>query len=125
MFKQAGLGLFIFCDDETKSLRVATDTPLVSGFKGTFREIASFRSEREWLASSYSSQVTDELVLDMIDWFWMDLEREVTQDQNLKRFRCRWCDEVFESEFGLFCTHCGRFQTNTANPKPPEPLKET
>lgn len=42
----------------------------------------------------------------------------------LKMFRCRLCDKVFESVLGLFCTHCARFQTNTANPKPPEPLNE-
>lgn len=42
---------------------------------------------------------------------------------NQKKFLCRFCGEVFESEYGLYCIHCGRFQTNTANPKPPEPLR--
>ncbi len=115
MFKRAGSELLVYCDDDTRQLRIATDTPLAPGFKEHFREIASFGSEEEWLASSYHDQITDEDVLDMIDWFWFDLEK--TTEPKAKKFRCRWCDEVFESEFGAYCTHCFRFM-DTANPMP-------
>jgi len=122
MFKEAGSGLQVCCDDKAQLLRVATNTPLLSGLKGTWRELATFTSEDEWLESPYSKQITDESVLDMIDWFWMDLENILNQKK--KRFTCRWCKEVFESEFGAFCSHCCRFQTNTMHPDPPEPLND-
>lgn len=74
MFKKAGNGLLVFCDDDARLLRIGTDTPLAPGFKGLFREIASFGNEEEWRKSSYAGQITDENILDMIVWFWYDLE---------------------------------------------------
>lgn len=49
---------------------------------------------------------------------------EVDDNRQAKKFLCRWCAKTFESEYGAFCTHCQRFQTNTANPNLPEPLNE-
>ena len=126
MFKQVGSGLLIYCDNSTRCLRVATDAPLVPGFKKSFREIALFTSEEKWLESPYPAQITNEDVLDMIDWFWTDLER--TTERKPVTFVCRWhgCKKTFESEFGAFCPHCCRFQTSTEQyPCFPEPSNDT
>lgn len=42
----------------------------------------------------------------------------------LKKLLCLWCEEVFESKFGAYCSFCRRFPTNTANPNLPEPLNK-
>jgi hypothetical protein len=109
MFRDAGSGLQVYCDDEAQVLRVATDTPLIAGYLGTWRELGAFKSREEWLKSSFHNRVTNEGVKEMIEWFWMDLE-EAT-GQKLKKFVCRWCGKAFESKLGLFCPHCCRFQS--------------
>ncbi len=76
MFRKAGSEILIFCDYESKTLRVGTDTPLLPGFLGTFREIASFKTPEEWEASQFPQQVTEEQIQDMIVWFWYDISTE-------------------------------------------------
>lgn len=63
----------IYCDYARKCIRVATDTPLIPGYHGTFREIGKFETPEEWKKSRFASQVTDEEVQNAIDWFWVDV----------------------------------------------------
>ena len=76
MFKNAGSELHVYCDFEARILRVATDTPLLPGYLGMWREVGAFKSREEWVASSFYKQVTNEDVEEMIEWFWMDLSTE-------------------------------------------------
>lgn len=76
MFKKAGSEIFVNCDYDSKTLRVGTETPLLPGYRGIFREIASFKTSEEWDASQFPQQVTDEQIQNMIDWFWIDMSAE-------------------------------------------------
>ncbi|MFZ2484453.1 MAG: hypothetical protein WAX80_02410 [Minisyncoccia bacterium] len=76
MFRKAGSEILICCDYDLKTLRVGTDTPLLPGYRGFFREIASFKTPEEWGASQFTRQVTDEQIQDMIAWFWIDMSTE-------------------------------------------------
>lgn len=82
MYKKAGVSLYVCCDSAAGALRVAIDTPLVPGFRGEFREVATFATHQEWVSSSYFAQVTDQAVIDMVEWFWIDQanDQQITQE---------------------------------------------
>ena len=67
-------GLLIHCDDVCEVLRVATDAPLIPGFRPQFRHLASFSTWEAWHTSEYARQVEDDNVHQNIEWFWHDLE---------------------------------------------------
>jgi hypothetical protein len=67
-------GLLINCDYPCGVLRVATDAPLVPGWRPLFRHLASFSTHASWKKSEYVYQISDEDVRIAIEWFWYDLE---------------------------------------------------
>lgn len=77
MFVKAGVNILIYCDMETKKLRVGADTPVLPGYKGIFQEIAEYDAQEKWEASPYAKKITEENVRDMIAWFWIDLADKV------------------------------------------------
>ena len=77
MFIKSGSEIFVFCDDKSRTLRVATDAPLFPGFRGILREIATFKTPEEWNSSPFSFKVREEGIREMIDWFWIDMLEEI------------------------------------------------
>lgn len=77
MFKYAGPGLYLYLDDATKTIRVLIDKPIFPGMKSHRSEVASYPNSEEWTKSPYCSRVTDEDMLDSIQWFWIDHNAEV------------------------------------------------
>ncbi|OGN16526.1 MAG: hypothetical protein A3C88_03000 [Candidatus Yanofskybacteria bacterium RIFCSPHIGHO2_02_FULL_50_12] len=77
MYHTAGNHLHIYCDDEKRVLRVATDEPLLPGFRGTFTPLETFSDREAWVASPYFNQIASEYIQDMIEWFWYDLRHDL------------------------------------------------
>jgi len=72
LFQDAGNGVFVFCDDQSGTVRVGVKEPLIPGFLPQFREVARFASHQEWVRSPFCERVSPS-IQDMIDWFWVDL----------------------------------------------------
>lgn len=75
MYRRANAnGLLVRCDYQCRTLRVATDVPLVPGFRPQLRPLATFTTSRAWDESEHAKHVTNDDVLQEIAWFWHDLE---------------------------------------------------
>ncbi len=73
MFKDAAPGVRIYCDYESRKLRVMEDVNPLPGYLPMWREVASFATIEDWRKSKYAPRVTNEQIGEMITWFWIDL----------------------------------------------------
>lgn len=73
MFKDAGNGLKVWCDYETKTLRIQqnSQSPM---FLPLNDEVVVFTSSKDYYTSIFVRLVTERCVSDSISWFWHDIE---------------------------------------------------
>lgn len=73
MFIDAGQNFRIFCDYESRSIRIAKNI-FPSQFKPQYTETTAFTDEKEWYQSSYAKDINIESIQEDIAWFWADME---------------------------------------------------
>lgn len=76
MLHPVGNGLLVQYDYEARLLRVFSDAPLILGFLAIPMEVATFTNRDTWEKSEYRPRITDDGVVEMIEWFWTDLAQE-------------------------------------------------
>jgi len=81
MFKNIGLEIRVFCDYESRVVRVAAnlfaDHPQLIP---QWNEVAQFCSSEEWYASSYARKVSNTSTEEDIAWFWRDMAEPSPQE---------------------------------------------
>jgi hypothetical protein len=72
---EANSNMKVMFDDQAKVLIVFNLVQAIPGFKGSWKEAARFSTRKEWEESQFSKQVHSLVLLEMISYFWMDVER--------------------------------------------------
>lgn len=76
-YKTMGQNTRILFDLDKCIIRVSEYRALVPGFRAQWQSCGNF-TEMQWYESCYASMVTDTEIEEMIIYFWIDLEEEVS-----------------------------------------------
>ena len=76
MFVDAGVNIQVFCDYESRTLRIQTNSMPAPWLPHWVER--TFSTEEEWYNSPYAARVTNERVDEGILWFWHDIKQEST-----------------------------------------------
>jgi len=80
MFKEVGSNLRVYCDTESRALRVQINIfAALPQYKAQWSEVAAFTDETRWHKSPYAANVVSESAKDTIAWFWHDLSQTETE----------------------------------------------